>query len=133
MKNNIYILLLLLPLAGCFRDSSFSEDNPKIEFSDVLEIRLTKYCAPVDTCYPPFYSLKDKNLIGELVSEINEGRLYGPWKGAAWDYISLINKKDTIGLSTNGRVFGFGNSGTFYKFKSKDFYLKYWGIKENKN
>ncbi len=52
MRKSIYILLL--PLTGCFGDSRFSEDNPKIEFSDVSEIRLITYCAPVDTCYTDY-------------------------------------------------------------------------------
>ena len=72
-------------------------------------------------------------MIEQCVRELNEGRLDGLRKGAAWDWISIINKKGTIVLNTNGSVFGFENSGTFYRLKSKDFYLKYWGIKEIKN
>ena len=127
MRKSIYILLLLT-LTGCYRDSSFSKDNPKIEFADVSEIRLDKYCAPTDTCYPPFYLLKDKKLIEGCVREINEARLDGPRKGAGWDEISIICKIDTIVLRSGGGYLGFKNSGTFYKLESKDFYKKYWGI-----
>ena len=94
----------------------------------MLEIRLLGYCAPLDTCDPQFYSLKDKKLIEEFVNEIKNAQLEGPLKGAMWDEISMIKETDTIELKSNGNVFGVNNI-TFYKFKADDCYKKYFGIK----
>lgn len=124
--RNIACTLLLLSFAGCFRHSGFYDDNPEIKFSDVLEIKLTRH-SPGDTI-DETYSLKDKILVDEFVNEIKNSKLDGPWKGAGWDKIYIINKADTVVLNSNGSVFGTKNSGTFYRFSSKDPYKKYWGI-----
>jgi hypothetical protein len=128
VKKSIYILFLL-PLAGCLGDSQFSDNNPKIEWSQVSEIKLFPYCSPTDTCDPEPYFLRDKKLIEEFVKEINEGKFEGSMKIGNLDRISIINTEDKLVLYTNGSVFGLDEDGAFYKLRSENFYLKYWGIK----
>lgn len=70
------------------------------------------------------YTITDKQDLIEFITDLNNSKVNGPWKGAKWDRIVLHYDHDEKILSTNGEVFGEGSSGTFYDLNEK--YKHYW-------
>lgn len=63
--------------------------------------------------------ISDKDSIKTFVIDLNESEMDGPWKGANWDEILIVCSDKTIILCTNGKVFGSGSSGQFFKLDKK--------------
>ena len=116
-------VLTIISLSSCVSSKTFSEINGTINHETVKEISITIHRA--DQYLTKLIS--DKDSIKTFVTDLNKAEIEGPWKGAKWDEILLVCSDKTISLSTNGKVFGLGSSGQFYKLDKKyqyDFQFK---------
>lgn len=101
----------------------------KKEYSD--------HCAPIVSAYvkeitieiqgnaAKSYSITERKEINDFISNLENSKVNGPWKGAQWDKIVLHydNGNEKV-FNTNGEVFGQDSSGTFYDLNKK--YKHYW-------
>lgn len=114
-KLLIALLLTIISFGSCMTIKTFSEVKGMINYETVREISITIHRA--DQQFTKLIS--DKDSIKTFVIDLNESEIDGPWKGAKWDEILIICSDKTIRLSTNGKVFGSGSSGQFFKLDKK--------------
>jgi hypothetical protein len=105
------LLLTIISLSSCMSSKTFSEINGMINYETVNQISITTHRA--DQQFTKLIS--DKDSIKTFVIDLNESEMDGPWKGANWDEILIVCSDKTIRLCTNGKVFGSGSSGQFFK------------------
>lgn len=96
----------------------------------------TNYCAPLRTDNIQkitfeiqndtleIFEITEKKEMKEFITDLNNSKVNGPWKGAKWDKIIIHSEDGEIVFNTNGKVFGQGSSGTFYNLNNK--YKHYW-------
>lgn len=116
-------VLTIISLSSCKSSKTFSEINGMINHETVKEISITTHRADQNSTK----LISDKDSIKTFVTDLNKAAIDGLWKGAKWDEILLICTDKIITLSTNGKVFGLGSSGQFYKLDNKyqyDFQFK---------
>lgn len=128
MKIFVFNLLLILTLAACENSNYFSKMNGQINADKTVRIEFYsgKKHFQTDSITKPKNVIVNKALIKEIINEINFANDPGPWKGAGWDRLYIIQSDTTIILNTDGKVIGghYG-SGQFYKLKAKSSVNKY--------
>lgn len=129
MYHRSVIFILSLFIAGCKIHSTYSDKFGKIENVSVIALELNS--RNEDTVYrDKLQPITDAQTLQRMINEINEARIDGPWKGMGWDELKITTKDSVVILKTNGKVFGYNNSGTFYKFTSKNILKEYWKIEK---
>ncbi len=117
--KNIVILLLLSTVAGCyvFSREKYTQENSALEAAKVNAIS-------VEIINGGVFTITKKDSLQQLVSDLNNARYAGMWKGAHWDKVQIQYQDTVITLNTNGKVFGHGSSGRFYHLNDK--YQRAW-------
>jgi hypothetical protein len=100
---------------------TYSDQHPELPKERIIKIEFSNPKSPsCDHSSFNEYQITDKKTIYQFIHIMNESELDGPWKGACFNQIKLTLKDSNIVISTNGKVFGYGNSGMFYKFPEVD-------------
>lgn len=123
MKVIAFVFSLFL-ISAC-STTEYSDKNKKINEKDIKEIQFLN--AVGQNCpknHKEIY-ITDTNDIAELVAALNNAKVDGPWKGACFSLIKLIQKDKVLILSTNGQVFGHRSSGIFYRFSKDNIFEKF--------
>jgi hypothetical protein len=138
MKTYILFCITLL-FISCSGGSSVKRqqlysdkyDMPNVDSIQVIEFRH----GGSDNCGKVLFNefeLSNKAQIKQFLSILKNSKQDGLWKGACFDKINLVTFDSTVVISTNGKVFGHGNSGLFYRFPDENTIDNFRSIRENK-
>tara|TARA_B100000683_G_C12029681_1_gene365727 strand:+ start:91 stop:465 length:375 start_codon:yes stop_codon:yes gene_type:complete len=122
MKNQTLIFtisFLLLSLIGCNPPKIYKDNHSQLSIDNIQKITIE-----IKTDSTKTFTITDKQIFTQFVTDLNNSKVNGPWKGATWDKIIIHYIDGKKILSTNGKVFGEGSSGFFYDLNKK--YKHYW-------
>lgn len=116
---NFALSFVLLSLIGCKSAREYTDNCAPLRTDNIQKITIE-----IQTNSTKTYTITDKQDLTEFITDLNNSKVNGPWKGAKWDKIVLHYDDGEKIFSTNGEVFGAGSSGTFYDLNDK--YKHYW-------
>ena len=120
IKQTLIILTVsLFFLLGCKTVKQYTDNNAPLRTDNIQKITFEIYTDTLKT-----FTITEKQEMKAIITDINDSKVNGPWKGAKWDKIVLHYDDSETVFNTNGKVFGQGSSGTFYDLNNK--YKHYW-------
>lgn len=119
IKNRLIFAFILLALLGCKATKGYDDYCAPLAAYNIQKITIE-----IQFDIIKIFTISDKQEIEDFISDMNNSKVNGPWKGANWDRIVLHYDDSEKVFSTNGQVFGQGSSGTFYDLNIK--YKHYW-------
>lgn len=124
MRSPLLFACLIVFFQSCSTNEKTFENNNRISKLGVplkVEYFESIHGSAFAVSDSPLFIINDEAGIERIMSEIREGEVDGPWKGAGWDRISIYYADTTVNLNTNGKVYGTSASGTFYALPKDNF------------
>ena len=119
IKKSIFISFLFLVFIGCKPTKTYTDFFAPLRTDNILMITIEFHSDSSKKI-----AITNKQEIIDFVTNINNSKVNGPWKGAFWDKIILHYEDGEKIFNTNGEVFGQGSNSTFYDLNDR--YKKYW-------
>ncbi len=119
IKQTLILTIALFFLIGCKSAKQYTDYIAPLRTENIQKITFEIYTDTLKT-----FTITEKQEMKAFITDINNSKVNGPWKGAKWDKIVLHYDYSTTVFNTNGKVFGQGSSGTFYDLNDK--YKHYW-------
>lgn len=113
------VTFVLLSFIGCKAIKEYTDYCAPLRTDNIQKITIEIQADSIKT-----FAITEREEMQDFINDINNSKVNGPWKGAKWDKIVLLYDNGEKVLSTNGKVFGEGSSGTFYDLNDK--YKQYW-------